>query len=56
MLQPPREGREIDRAGDGFLTCFASVSQAVSCAIAIQRALYRQNTSGTLPLEVAWAD
>jgi class 3 adenylate cyclase len=25
------EGREVDRAGDGFLTCFASVSQAVAC-------------------------
>lgn len=30
-------GREVDRAGDGFLTCFASVSQAVSCALAVQR-------------------
>ena len=46
------EGREIDRAGDGFLTCFASVSQAVGCAIAIQRALHRENVSGALPVAI----
>jgi class 3 adenylate cyclase len=40
------EGREVDRAGDGFLTCFASVSQAVACAIAIQRTLHAYNLSG----------
>jgi len=32
-------GREVDRAGDGFLMSFASVSQAVGCAIAIQTEL-----------------
>ncbi len=31
------DGREVDRAGDGFLTCFTSVSRAVSCAVAIER-------------------
>lgn len=31
------DGREVDRAGDGFLTCFTSVSRAVDCAMAIQR-------------------
>ncbi len=31
------DGREVDRAGDGFLTCFTTVSRAVSCAMAIQR-------------------
>jgi len=37
------EGREVDRAGDGFLTSFAAVSQAVACAVAIQRALQQYN-------------
>ncbi len=35
-------GREVDRAGDGFLTSFGSVSQAVGCAIAIQMELASQ--------------
>jgi class 3 adenylate cyclase len=46
------EGREVDRAGDGFLTCFRSVSQAVGCAVAIQRALYEHNASGALPVAI----
>lgn len=46
------EGREVDRAGDGFLTCFASVSQAVTCAVAIQRAFHSYNSSGALPTEI----
>lgn len=37
------EGREVDRAGDGFLTSFASVTQAVGCAVAIQQELDRHN-------------
>lgn len=41
------EGREIDRAGDGFLTSFASVSQAVACAVAIQNAFASHNASAT---------
>jgi class 3 adenylate cyclase len=32
-------GREIDRAGDGFLTSFSSAYAAVKCAIEIQRKL-----------------
>lgn len=26
-------GREVDRAGDGFLTCFSSVGEAIRCAV-----------------------
>ncbi len=36
-------GREVDRAGDGFLTSFESAYAAVKCGIAIQRELYRDN-------------
>lgn len=46
------EGREVDRAGDGFLTCFASASQAVTCAVTIQRAFRDYNSSGALPIEL----
>lgn len=46
------EGREVDRAGDGFLTCFASVSQAVGCAITIQRSFHSYNSSSALPIEI----
>lgn len=46
------EGREVGRAGDGFLTCFASVSQAVMCAVTIQRAFQSYNASRTLPIEI----
>lgn len=40
-------GREVDRAGDGFLASFASVSQAVNCALAIQREFDRHNQAET---------
>jgi class 3 adenylate cyclase len=40
-------GREVDRAGDGFLTSFASVYAAVKCAITIQRELSRDNVDRT---------
>lgn len=33
------EGAEVDHAGDGFFVAFASVEQALDCAIAIQRRL-----------------
>jgi class 3 adenylate cyclase len=36
-------GREVDRAGDGFLTCFLSVGEAVRCAVEIQRGLRALN-------------
>lgn len=32
-------GREIDNAGDGFLSCFHSAESAVKCAIAVQQDL-----------------
>ncbi len=38
-------GKEIDRAGDGFMTSFGSVSSAVSCAITIQKALVADNAN-----------
>ena len=38
------DGREVDRAGDGFLSSFVSVYSAVSCAIAIQRELFKDAT------------
>lgn len=36
-------GREVDRAGDGFLTSFESVYAAVKCGITIQRELSSDN-------------
>ena len=45
------DGREIDRAGDGFLTCFASASQAVTGAVMIQRAFHGYNSSSA-PAEI----
>ena len=36
-------GREVDRAGDGFLTSFVSAYSAVICAIKIQRDLAADN-------------
>ncbi len=38
-------GREVDRAGDGFLTSFESVYSAVRCSIAIQRELAAENAA-----------
>jgi len=46
------EGREIDRAGDGFLTCFASATQAVTCSVTIQREFQHYNASGVAPVEL----
>ena len=40
-------GREVDRAGDGFLTSFESVYSAVRCAISIQRELLKENKKRT---------
>jgi len=36
-------GREVDRAGDGFLTSFESAYASVQCAITIQRELSRDD-------------
>jgi class 3 adenylate cyclase len=46
------EGREVDRAGDGVLASFASASQAVACAVAIQRAFQSYNASGAGPVPI----
>lgn len=39
-------GREIQHLGDGFMLAFASARVAVSCAIAIQRAIHEHATGG----------
>ena len=46
------EGREVDRAGDGFLASFASTSQAAACAVAIQRGFRDYNSTRALPIEI----
>jgi len=46
-------GREVDRAGDGFLASFFSVESGVTCAIEIQRVLERRNSAGGVtPIQV----
>lgn len=46
-------GREVDRAGDGFLTCFRSTCDGVECAISIQRNLKALNESAAeVPIRV----
>ena len=37
------QGREVKHTGDGFMVCFASVSKAVECAIAILKAFDSHN-------------
>jgi class 3 adenylate cyclase len=39
------QGREVDHAGDGFLSCFSSVFNAVECAISIQKAFRTFNSA-----------
>lgn len=47
------DGREVDRAGDGFLSSFTSASKAVECAIAIQQAFQTYNeTKPPAPIHV----
>lgn len=36
-------GREVDRAGDGFLSCFTSVGESVRCAVEIQKGFKAMN-------------
>ena len=36
-------GREIQHTGDGFMVSFTAASQAVECAIAIQKSMYAHN-------------
>lgn len=46
-------GREVDRAGDGFLASFPSASDAVACAVSIQRNLRAFNDAeGAIPIRV----
>ena len=47
------EGREVKHTGDGFMASFASVTQAVHCAVTIQRALLvRESTDDKTSLRV----
>lgn len=46
------DGHEIKTMGDGFMSSFGSVTKAVECAIALQRAFAERNESATEPLEV----
>jgi len=45
-------GDEVKSMGDGFMASFGSVSKAVECAIAVQRAFARHNETGEEPLSV----
>jgi class 3 adenylate cyclase len=45
-------GAEIKTIGDAFMTSFASATQAVECAIAVQRAFAERNTAAKHPLHV----
>ena len=38
-------GREVKHTGDGFMACFTAVSNAVECAMAIQRAFDAHNSA-----------
>ena len=40
---PQYNGREIQHTGDGFMASFTAASQAVGCAIAIQKSMYAHN-------------
>jgi class 3 adenylate cyclase/tRNA A-37 threonylcarbamoyl transferase component Bud32 len=45
-------GYEVELQGDGFLLAFGSARQALHCAIAIQQAFAKRNTSATEPIRV----
>ncbi len=45
-------GHEVKSMGDGFMASFGSITQAVDCSIALQRAFAERNESGAEPLEV----
>ncbi len=46
------DGAEVKTMGDGFMASFGSVTQAMECAIALQRAFAAQNASMAEPLHV----
>ncbi|MEO8457202.1 MAG: adenylate/guanylate cyclase domain-containing protein, partial [Chloroflexota bacterium] len=46
------DGNEVKTDGDSFMISFASVTSAVECAIALQRALAAHNATGAEPLVV----
>jgi class 3 adenylate cyclase len=47
------DGREVKHTGDGFMVCFASVSQAVECSIAILKNLAEHNQQNpSMPIHV----
>jgi class 3 adenylate cyclase len=45
-------GAEVKTMGDGFMASFSSVTRAVECAIALQRALAERNESTGEPLDI----
>ena len=45
-------GTEVKTMGDGFMASFGSVTKAVECAVALQRAFAERNTGGVEPLSV----
>ena len=45
-------GAEVKTMGDGFMASFGSVTKAVECAIALQRAFAKSNASSDEPLHV----
>ena len=47
-----RGGSEVKATGDGFMASFSSATQALECAIDIQRAFAAQNESAEEPMRV----
>jgi class 3 adenylate cyclase len=47
-----RGGTEVKTTGDGFLASFSSVTDAVECAIALQRSFAERNVSASEPLHI----
>ena len=45
-------GTEVKTTGDGFMASFPSVTKAVECAIALQRAFAERNESAAEPLSI----
>ena len=46
------DGSEVKTLGDGFMASFGSVTQALECAIALQRAFATRNESAEEPIRV----